>query len=111
MKFLRFVNAALLTTFLSIAFANAQYVRPTTGGTMREYNFNNPMSALAATMVMNKAREDALAKRLGVSPDSGRGSGNRASSQPQSSKPVDESSLRFRPAGGYIKTRELADQL
>ena len=113
MKFSRFVIAALLTAFLSIASASAQYVRPTTGGTMREFNFNNPMSALAATMVMNKAREDALAKRLGVRPGSAQGSANRASSQPQSQpvKPVDESSLRFRSAGGYIKTRELADQL
>jgi hypothetical protein len=110
MKFSRFVIAALLTIFFSIASASAQYVRPTRGGPMREFNFNNPMSALAATMVMNKAREDALAKRLGVNPNSA-SSTNHVSSQPKTVKPADESSLRFRSAGSYIKTRELADQL
>ena len=98
---------------LSSAASQAQYVRPTRGGTMREFNFNNPMSALAATMVMNKAREDALAKQLGVNPNSGQSSANRPSTQAQSqpNKPVDESTLKFRAADGYIKTRGLADQL
>lgn len=100
----------LFTLGVSCVSSSAQYVRPTTGGTMREFNFNNPMSALAATMVMNKAREDALAKRLGVNPNSA-SSANKVSSRPQPLKPADESSLRFRPAGGYIKIRELADQL
>jgi hypothetical protein len=82
------------------------------GGTMREFTFNNPMSALAATMVMNKAREDALAKQFGTSPNSTQGSGTRTPSPPRpKSKPVDESSLRFHPAGGYVKPRELADLL
>jgi len=98
---------------VSAASSEAQYVRPTTGGTMREFNFNNPMSALAATMVMNKAREDALAKRLGTNPNSSQSPAGRTSSQTQSepTKPLDESSFKFRAAGGYIKTRELADQL
>jgi hypothetical protein len=87
-------------------------MRPTSGGTMREFNFNNPMSALAATMVMNKAREAALAKRLGTKTNSPQQSDTRIApqSQPQS-KPVDETSLRFRSTAGYIKPRELADQL
>ncbi len=113
MKISRFVIAALSTTLLSIASASAQYVRPTTGGTMREFNFNNPMSALAATMVMNKAREDALAKSLGRRPSSARNSGNRSTVEtpaPPKSK-IDESVLRFRPTGSYLKTKELADQM
>src|SRR5690242_6561027 len=99
-----------LALVISCVSSIAQYVRPTTGGTMREFNFNNPMSALAATMVMNRAREDALAKRLGANPNSA-SSANQVSSQPQPVNPADESSLKFRSAGGYIKTRELADQL
>lgn len=111
MKFLRIILVALATTLVTVGSASAQYVRPTTGGPMREFNFNNPMSALAATMVMNKAREDALAKRLGTNPNSTKVPGNQASSQMRPVKPADESSLRFRPAGGYLKIRELADQL
>jgi uncharacterized protein DUF6683 len=110
------VSQIIVLCFTLLVFCSsnsAQYVRPTTGGTMREFNFNNPMSALAATMVMNKAREDALAKQLGTNPNSNRSSTNQVSSQPQSqpSRPADESSLKFRPASGYIKTRELADQV
>ena len=74
------------------------------------FQFNNPFSSLAATMVMNKAREDALAKRLGTRPSSPSKTTTRSASQPQA-KPADESSLRFRPVGGYIKPRELADLL
>jgi len=103
----------LVTLCISTASSQAQYVRPTTGGTMREFNFNNPMSALAATMVMNKAREDALAKRLGVNPNSGQSSVKQTSPRVQSQRNTsfDESTLKFRPAGSYVKTRELADQL
>ena len=81
---------------------------------MREFNFNNPMSALAATMVLNRAREDTLAKKLGVRPSTGENPGNRATAgvQTQSSPPrLDESVLRFRSTGGYLKTKELSDQL
>lgn len=73
------------------------------------FNFNNPMSSLAATMVMNKAREDAMAKSLGVSPNSSRTSASASTSQPGGR--IDDTALRFRSAGTYIKTRALADQL
>ena len=81
------VSQIIVLCFTLLVFCSsnsAQYVRPTTGGTMREFNFNNPMSALAATMVMNKAREDAVAKQLGTNPNSNRSSTNQVSSQPQS---------------------------
>lgn len=82
---------------------------------MREFNFNNPMSSLAATMVLNKAREDALARSLGAKSSSGQNAGNRSSSAAaQAQSPpskIDESVLRFRPTGTYLKTKELADQI
>jgi uncharacterized protein DUF6683 len=111
MRISRFVIATLLTALLAGASASAQY----RSSQVPWRNFNNPLSSLAATMVMNKAREDALAKRLGVKPNSRQETGNGLSSQSPSQsppiKPVDESSLRFRATGSYIKTREIADLL
>ncbi len=73
------VGTSFLALLVSVAPASAQW----RGGTMREFNFNNPMSALAATMVMNKAREDALAKRLGMNSNSGKASANSNPTQAQ----------------------------
>jgi len=84
------------------------------GGPMREFNFNNPMSALAATMVLNKAREDTVAKSLGVKWQSGLNAGNRSTAglqSPPGPAKTDESVLRFRSTGTYLKTKELSDQL
>ena len=98
------------TVFVFSGHTAAQYVRPTTGGTYREFNFNNPMSALAATMVMNKAREEALAKQLGTKTNSTQRPVPRTPSRSEPTpKAADESSLRFRSTGGHLKTRELAD--
>jgi hypothetical protein len=117
MKLRRVIVLFFAVCVLAVS-TQAQYVRPTNGGTYREFTFNNPMSALAATMVMNKAREDALARRLGARPSAGQSSGNTSAaavqSRPQSqlpSKKIDESILRFRSTGTYLKTRELADQI
>ena len=108
-KLLR-VLISLLTLCAFCGADNAQW----RGGPMREFNFNNPMSALAATMVLNKAREDTLAKTLGVRPSSTQNSGNQPSTRVQTqpaSRQIDESVLRFRPTGTYLKTKELADQM
>jgi hypothetical protein len=67
------------------------------------FNFNNPMSSLAATMVLSKAREDALAARSGTNPAS--------ASDAQSIQQIDDTALRFHFAGTYIKTSDLANQL
>jgi hypothetical protein len=81
------------------------------------FNYNNPMSSLAATMVMNKARENTLAKSLGVTPNSGRSSGNSGrsgnagASAAQPNRRIDDTALRFRFSGTYIKTPELANQV
>ena len=78
------------------------------------FNYNNPMSSLAATMVMNKAREDTLARSLGVNQSSTRSSGNQSTTGAQAPGPprtIDESALRFRSTGTYLKTQELANQL
>ena len=79
--------------------------------------FNNPFSSLAATMVMNKAREEALARRLGVKTPSGASTTNTgatnassASSVP-SPKPIDERQLRYNPSPTASKLRTLADGL
>jgi len=97
------ISISLTAVWLCLSFApaSAQWRDNRMG-----FNFNNPMSSLAATMVMNKAREDALAKRLGANPNS-----PRSSAASQQSRAVDDSALRFRSSGTYIKTRELADQL
>jgi len=97
------ISISLTAVWLCLSFvpARAQWRDNRMG-----FNFNNPMSSLAATMVMNKAREDALAKRLGANPNS-----PRSSAASQQSRAVDDSALRFRSSGTYIKTRELADQL
>jgi len=106
------ISLLFFVLWLPSAPSQAQYVRPTTGGTMREFTFNNPMSALAATMVMNKAREDALAQRLGVNDATNRSStATPARPESQPGNTVSEAALRFRPAGNYIKIRELADQI
>lgn len=99
----------LILIIMTVAFslpAAAQW----RGGTMREFTFNNPMSALAATMVMNKAREDALAKQIGAKPNSPQQAVTRPASQVRA-KPADDPSLRFHSGGGFIKPRELADML
>ena len=72
---------------LSFAPAGAQWRDKQMG-----FNFNNPMSSLAATMVINKAREDALAKRLGVNPNSARTPGNATAVQPN--RRIDDAALR-----------------
>lgn len=110
MKFLTGPIVISAITLLTCASVNAQW----RGGPMREFNFNNPMSALAATMVLNRAREDSLAKSLGRKPSSGPNSVSRSSAGPQAMPPqtkIDESVLRFRPSGSYLKTKELADQM
>ena len=71
------------------------------------FNFNNPMSASAFTMVMNNAREEALAKDLGVSQPRGR----TTTVQNQPSQPVNDAALRFQPTGTRIKTHDLAESL
>lgn len=100
------ISLSLTTALLCVSFApaSAQWRSTQTG-----FNYNNPMSSLAATMVMNKARENTLAKSLGVSPNSSGPSSNASTSQPGGR--IDDTALRFRSAGTYIKTRELADQL
>jgi hypothetical protein len=100
------ISFSLATAWLCLSFAPA---RAQWRDNRMGFNFNNPMSSLAATMVMNKAREDAMAKSLGASPNSSRRSGTPSASQP--GRRIDDTALRFRFAGTYIKTRELADQL
>src|SRR5262249_27561623 len=85
------ISLSLATAWLclSSAPAGAQWRSNQTG-----FNYNNPMSSLAATMVMNKAREDALARRLGVNPSSSQNSGNRSTAEAQGQSPprmIDES--------------------
>jgi len=103
----------LIVSFLILGLGYSPASAQWRGGPMREFNFNNPMSALAATMVLNKAREDTLAKSLGVTPTSGRNSGNQSATraQAQPAPKLDPSVLRFRPTGTYLKTKELSDQL
>jgi len=96
----------LLTLCISNVSTLAQWRSNQTG-----FNYNNPMSSLAATMVMNKAREDALAKRLGVNPNSTRGSASAGATPAQPSRRVDDTALRFRFSGTYVKTPELANQV
>ena len=100
------ISLSLATAWLCLSFSSA---RAQWRDNQMGFNFNNPMSSLAATMVMNKAREDAMAKSLGASPNSPRTSGTASASQPGGR--IDDTALRFRSAGTYIKTRELADQL
>jgi hypothetical protein len=103
-----YISLSLTSAWLCLSFApaSAQWRDNQMG-----FNFNNPMSSLAATMVMNKAREDAMAKRLGVNPNTARASGNTTPSSSQPNTRSDETALRFRSSGTYIKPRELADQL
>jgi hypothetical protein len=70
------------------------------------FNFNNPMSSLCATMIMNKAREDDLAKRLGVNR-----TGHQGTVSAPARRALNDAAVRFRPSGTFLKTRELADQL
>jgi Family of unknown function (DUF6683) len=107
-------TSRVIDSFLMLALSYSPVSAQWRGGPMREFNFNNPMSALAATMVLNKAREDTLAKSLGVKPSAGRNSGNRSAPEVQaqpSTRKIDESVLRFRSTGSYLKTKELSDQI
>jgi Family of unknown function (DUF6683) len=109
-----FSNSRLIVSFLILGLAYSPASAQWRGGPMREFNFNNPMSALAATMVLNRAREDTVARSLGVKPSAGRNSGNRSAPEAQAQSPtrkIDESVLRFRSTGTYLKTKELSDQL
>src|SRR5215471_7683966 len=104
----------LIVSFLILALGHSPAGAQWRGGPMREFNFNNPMSALAATMVLNKAREETLAKSLGVNPRAERSAGNRSATgiQPQPAPvKMDQSVLRFQSTGTYLKTKELADQM
>jgi len=69
------------------------------------FTFNNPMSALVSTMIMSKAREDTWANQLGA-----KTAGKTAATQQAPAKTEDGSTL-FRFSGGYVKTKEIADQL
>jgi hypothetical protein len=79
--------------------------------------FNNPFSSLAATMAMNKAREEALARRLGVRDPNSVSTTNSNSSSSQRpapvpvAKPIDNSQLRYKPDLAVSKLRSLADNL
>ena len=81
------------------------------------YQYNNPFSSLAATMAMNKAREQDLARRLGVNNPNNVSAGrsNAASAQQQMptpvAKPIDDRQLRYKPDPAVSKLRSLADGL
>ena len=80
------------------------------------YQYNNPFSSLAATMAMNKAREQDLARRLGVkNPNSGSTGGSNITSAQQApttvAKPIDERLLRYKPTSAASKLPTLADSL
>jgi tRNA_anti-like len=81
------------------------------------YQYNNPFSSLAATMAMNKAREQDLARRLGVNNPNNVSAGrsNAASAQQQMptpvAKPIDDRQLRYKPDPAASKLRSLADGL
>jgi hypothetical protein len=94
------LSVALLLLFISCGSALAQF-RDTLG-----VNWNNPLSSSVATMVMRKAREDALARELGTNVP-----GDRAPAARRRRPEIDNAAVRFRPTGTYLKTRELADQL
>ena len=79
--------------------------------------YNNPFSSLAATMAMNKAREQDLARRLGVkNPSDGSASVSgvtpaRQAAQVPVSKPIDQRQMRYKPDPTASKLRSLADGL
>ena len=93
------LGLALLLWFVLCGLALAQF-KDTLG-----VHWNNPLSASVATMVMNKAREDTLARELGTP-----AAGDKASTA-QHRPDFEDAAVRFRPTGTYIKTRELADLL
>src|SRR5262252_9645058 len=106
-------SSRIILILLTICLADEPGVAQWSGGPMREFNFNNPMSALACTMVLNKAREDTLARSLNARRPLDRNSANRAAPgvQEPSRARFDESGLRFRSTGTHLKTKELSDQL
>ncbi|MBZ5527112.1 MAG: OB-fold putative lipoprotein [Acidobacteriia bacterium] len=93
-------NVALLLLSISCGSALAQF-RDTLG-----VHWNNPLSASVSTMVMRKAREDALARELGANVP-----GDKAPAAQRRRPEIDDAVVRFRPTGTYLKTRELADLL
>lgn len=94
------LNVTLLLLFISGGSALAQF-RDTLG-----VHWNNPLSASVSTMVMRRAREDALARELGANVP-----GGKAPAAQRRHSEIDDAAVRFRPTGTYIKTRELADLL
>jgi len=103
MKTTRLVSLALVAAMAAAAQrVPGQYTDSMGGG------FNNPISAQMSTMLWNRIF---YPKASGTS---GRGAAPSAAaraSQPEPNRPADDSAVRFRPTGTYIKTREMADHL
>jgi hypothetical protein len=93
-------SVAVLLLLISCGSALAQF-RDTLG-----VHWNNPLSASVSTMIMRKAREDALARELGANVPS-----DKTPAAQRRRLEIDDAAVRFRPTGTYLKTRELADQL
>src|SRR5215510_5788075 len=106
MKTTRLVSLAFVAAMAAAAQrVPGQYTDSMGGG------FNNPISAQMSTMLWNRIF---YPKAGGNSGTSGRGAAPSAAtraSQPEPNRPADDSAVRFRPTGTYIKTREMADHL
>jgi Family of unknown function (DUF6683) len=100
---IRILTLACFCTALTFGAAAQVFEQYTT--TPMGYTFNNPMSALVSTMLMNHAREQAWAKQFGSKPA---GSASRTNEAPRK---ADDGSTRFRSARTFLKTKEIADQL
>lgn len=112
-----FVGCSIVLTLASAQRVAAQYeYRTYTMPSGMGGVFNNSISATISANMWNRVFTCTVSKtcgaatnQMGTSKSTGASGSSRTQTQP--SKPLDESSLRFRPAGTYIKTRELADQL
>ena len=109
MRTMRFC-AIVIAVFIVSQQASAQFFgQPTTYHDFYGGNHNNGMSALMATMAWNRVFYPK------ASGNGGRSTASRSpatpASRPQPSRPTDNSAVRFRPTGTYIKTREMADEL
>jgi len=100
--------------FSLIIFMSAMPIAAQYTDSMGYGGWNNPMSSLASTMLWSRliyrTPQDYKNGTIsnGTAPTSGRPT---QGSQSQPSKPLNDRSVKFRSAGSYIRTRDLADKL